>query len=48
MINSDDPSPTLTPTEFEQHVRAMLDAMGHKVLDYRSEHQELIQGVDGE
>ncbi|MEX5567973.1 restriction endonuclease [Pseudomonas syringae] len=48
MINSNDSSPKLTPTEFEQHVRAMLDAMGHEVLDYRSEHQELIQGVDGE
>ncbi|PHN71481.1 hypothetical protein AO286_07960 [Pseudomonas syringae] len=48
LINSNDSSPKLTPTEFEQHVRAMLDAMGHEVLDYRSEHQELIQGVDGE
>ncbi|MGE1075860.1 restriction endonuclease [Pseudomonas fragariae (ex Marin et al. 2024)] len=48
LINSKDSSPKLTPTEFEQHVRAMLDAMGHELLDYRSEHQELIQGVDGE
>ncbi|MNF94711.1 Restriction endonuclease [compost metagenome] len=48
MIDSGYPPPKLTPTEFEQHVRAMLDAMGHEVLDYRSEHQELIHGVDGE
>jgi restriction system protein len=48
LIDSGYPPPKLTPTEFEMHVRAMLDAMGHEVLDYRSEHQELILGVDGE
>lgn len=26
----------------------MLDAMGHQVLEYRSEHQEVVQGLDGE
>lgn len=48
MIDSGYPLPKLTPTEFEQHVRTMLDAMGHEVLDYRSVHRELIHGVDGE
>ena len=48
LVNSNDPAIKLTPTEFEQFVRATLDAMGHEMLDYRSEHQELLQGVDGE
>lgn len=42
------PQLTLTPIEFERHVRSMLDAMGHSLLNYRSEHREIIQGVDGE
>ncbi|WP_052962761.1 restriction endonuclease [Pseudomonas fluorescens] len=42
------PQLTLTPIEFERHVRSMLDAMGHSILEYRSEHREVIQGVDGE
>jgi len=42
------PQLTLTPIEFELHVRSMLNAMGHSLLEYRSEHREVIQGVDGE
>lgn len=26
----------------------MLDAMGHQVFEYRSEHQEVVQGLDGD
>lgn len=48
LININGSSPKLNPDEFEQQVRAMLDAMGHQVLEYRSEHKTLIQGVDGE
>ncbi|MFV1943567.1 restriction endonuclease [Pseudomonas luteola] len=47
-MHSDVTLSRLTPTEFEQFVRAALDAMGHHMFDYRSEHQELIRGVDGE
>ncbi|MDE1912471.1 MAG: restriction endonuclease [Pseudomonas sp.] len=42
------PQLTLTPIEFERHVHSMLNAMGHSLLEYRSEHREVIQGVDGE
>ncbi|MGF6283244.1 restriction endonuclease [Pseudomonas silensiensis] len=42
------PQLTLKPIEFERHVRSMLDAMGNSILEYRSEHREVIQGVDGE
>ena len=42
------PQLTLSPIVFERHVRSMLNAMGHSLLDYRSEHREVIQGVDGE
>lgn len=42
------PQLTLSPIEFERHVRSMLNAMGHSLLEYRSEHREVIQGVDGE
>lgn len=42
------PQLTLTPVEFERHVRSMLDAMGHSILEYRSEHREVIQGNDGD
>lgn len=42
------PQLALSPIEFEHHVRSVLDAMGHSLLEYRSEHREIIQGVDGE
>lgn len=42
------PQLTLTPVEFERHVRSMLDAMGHSRLDYRSEHREVLHGNDGD
>ncbi|SCW97524.1 restriction endonuclease [Pseudomonas sp. NFACC05-1] len=42
------PPLTLTPIEFERHVRSMLDAMGNSLLDYRSHHREVIPGVDGD
>ncbi|WP_116827596.1 restriction endonuclease [Pseudomonas syringae] len=48
MIGAQYPSPQTTPLEFERQVRAMLDAMGHQVLEYRSKHQEVVQGSDGD
>lgn len=47
-MNNRYPQLTLTPIEFERHVRAMLDALGHSILEYKSEHRDMIQGVDGE
>lgn len=48
MLGSQFPTPHTSPADFERQVRAMLDAMGHQVLEYRSEHQEVVQGLDGE
>lgn len=48
MLGSQFPTPYTSPADFERQVRAMLDAMGHQVLEYRSEHQEVVQGLDGE
>ena len=38
----------LTPEEFERHVRALLDAMGSQLEDYRSNHLPALAGTDGE
>ncbi|MGB8922668.1 MAG: restriction endonuclease [Pseudomonas sp.] len=42
------PQLSLSPIDFERHVRSMLDAMGHSLLEYNSEHREVIQGSDGD
>ena len=38
----------LTPTEFEEYVRATLDAAGFKLENYSSSHKEHHDGDDGE
>lgn len=42
------PPPILTPAEFELEVKQMLDATGLGLKDFRTVHQELIRGVDGD
>src|SRR5260370_199952 len=39
---------TLTPTEFEEAVRAILDGAGVPLRDYKSEHLPSLSGVDGD
>src|SRR5258708_1313715 len=48
MLSSRNPTPKLTPTQFELNVREMLDAMGLLLTDYRSEHRERVDGADGD
>lgn len=48
MIDSRYPPLALKPVEFELEVRKILDALGHDIQDYHSEHRERIQGTDGD
>lgn len=38
----------LTPREFELVVKNNLDALSGELTDYRSEHREVLEGMDGE
>lgn len=48
LFGSKFPIPHAPPADFECQVLAKLDAMGHQVLEYRSEQQGVVQGLDGE
>jgi restriction system protein len=44
----DYPRPQITPRDYELQVKATLDAAAPSLSDYRSEHREILAGLDGE
>lgn len=45
-MRSNYPPPKLTPAEFEKEVRDILNALGVPLVDFRTEHREIIPGSE--
>jgi restriction system protein len=41
------PDPVVTPTQFELEVKSWIDTLGADLLDYRSNHLEVVPAADG-
>lgn len=47
-MRDSEPALTMTPRSYELRVKGILDATGHELIKYRSEHLASLEGADGQ